>query len=213
MRVFVAMDIPEEVRGAIREFIARLRTECPEAKGARWAHVEGMHVTLKFIGEVADEKVALIKKELASVNLEASRRSTGNARREPVRVAQDKQAPALHGEPVEMKFRGVGFFPGPKHPRVFWAGIEATPNLAELAKEIESRMERLGIPSEKRAFRPHLTLARFKSEEGLPKLREAIEKAGAMEFGSTRTTEFHLYQSKLLRGGAVYSKLESYSIV
>lgn len=183
------MDIPEEVRGAIREFVARLQAECPDAKGARWARVEGMHVTLKFIGEVPEEKVERIKKELAGV-----------------------RGPARGGATVEMNFRGVGFFPSAKHPRVFWAGIEATPNLAEIANEIEKRMERLGIQSEKRTFRPHLTLARFKSEEGLPKLREAIEKAGAMEFGSTRTSEFHLYQSKLIRGGAVYTKLETYSV-
>jgi 2'-5' RNA ligase len=56
-----------------------------------------------------------------------------------------------------------------------------------------------------------LTLARFKSEEGLPKLREAIEKGGAMEFGSTRCGEFYLYESKLLRGGAVYTRLETFS--
>jgi 2'-5' RNA ligase len=183
------MDIPEDVRSAIREFVARLASECKEARGARWARVEGMHVTLKFIGEVSDEKAAQVRKELAGVRL------SGGA-----------------GAAVEMNFRGVGFFQNAKHPRVFWADIEATPNLAELAAQIEERMERLGIPSEKRAFHPHLTLARFKSEEGLPCLREAIAKAGAMDFGSTRTSEFHLYQSKLLRAGAMYTKLETFSI-
>lgn len=180
MRVFVAMDVPEEVRGAIREFVARLEAECKGTRGARWARVEGMHVTLKFIGEIPAEKVEEIKKELEGVRSAAA---------------------------VEMNFRGVGFFPNAKHPRVFWAGIEATPNLAEMAEEIEKHLERLGIPREERAFRPHLTLARFKSEEGLPKLREAIEKAGPAEFGSTRSSEFHLYESKLKRGGAEYTRL------
>ena len=185
MRVFVAMDVPEEVKGKIREFVAKMERECQGARGARWARVEGMHVTLKFIGEVSAEKVEEIKKELAGVRSAAA---------------------------VEMNFRGVGFFPNAKHPRVFWAGIEATPNLAELAAEIEKRLERLGIPREGRAFRPHLTLARFKSEEGLAKLREAIEKAGAMEFGGVRCGEFHLYESKLHRGGAVYTRLATFSI-
>ncbi len=188
MRVFVAIDIPEEVRKAIREFVAGLEAECKAARGARWARVEGMHVTLKFIGEVPEEKVEKIKKVLAGVRMQAGTGST-----------------------VEMNFRGVGFFPNAKHPRVFWAGIEATPNLAEMAEEIEKRMEKLGIPREARAFRPHLTLARFKSEEGLPKLREAIEEAGVMEFGSTRASEFHLYESKLLRGGAKYTRLATFS--
>ncbi len=180
MRVFVAMEVPEEVKGAIRQFVGKLEAECKDARGARWARVEGMHVTLKFIGEVTAEKVEQIKKELEGV------RSAGA---------------------VEMSFRGVGFFPNAKHPRVFWAGIEGTPNLAEIAADIETRMERLGIAREGRAFRPHLTLARFKSEEGLAKLREAIERAGATEFGGTLSGEFHLYESKLMRGGAVYSRL------
>lgn len=184
MRVFVAMDVPEEVKGKIREFVAKLEADCRDARGARWARVEGMHVTLKFGGEVAAERVEQIKKELEGVRSAAA---------------------------VELNFRGVGFFPNAKHPRVFWAGIEATPNLAEMAAEIEKRLERLGIPREGRAFRPHLTLARFKSEEGLAKLREAIEKAGAMEFGATRSGEFYLYESKLLRGGAVYSRLGTFS--
>jgi 2'-5' RNA ligase len=186
MRVFVAMDVPEEVKGAIRKFVTKLETECRDARGARWARVEGMHVTLKFVGEVAPEKVQEIQKELGGVRSAAM---------------------------VELTFRGVGFFPNAKYPRVFWAGIEATPNLLEIATEIEERMEKLGIPREGRAFHPHLTLARFKSEEGLPKLREAIEKVGTMEFGSTPSSEFYLYESKLFRGGAVYSKLESYSFV
>ena len=196
MRVFVAMDVPEEVKGKIREFVGRLEAECREARGARWARVEGMHVTLKFIGEVATEKVEPIKKELEAVReaFAAKSKTTGEA-------AQ-----------VEMNFRGVGFFPNAKHPRVFWAGIEATPNLTEIAAEIEKRLEKIGIPREGRAFHPHLTLARFKSEEGLPKLRETIEKAGAMEFGSTQRSEFHLYESKLMRGGAVYTRLETFSI-
>ena len=185
MRVFVAMEVPEEVKGKIREFVAKMERECAGTRGARWARVEGIHVTLKFIGEIPAEKVERIKKELEGVRSAAA---------------------------VEMNFRGVGFCPNAKHPRVFWAGIEASPNLTELAAEIETRMERLGIPREGRAFRPHLTLARFKSEEGLPKLREAMEKAGTMEFGGTKSSEIHLFESKLLRGGAVYSKLATFSL-
>jgi 2'-5' RNA ligase len=186
VRVFVAMDVPEEVKGKIRDFVGRLEAECKGARGARWARVEGMHVTLKFIGELDVEKVEEIKKELEGVQSAAA---------------------------VELNFRGVGFFPNAKHPRVFWAGIEATANLAEMAAEIEKRLERLGIPREGRAFRPHLTLARFKSEEGLAKLREAIEKTGTMEFGATRGSEFYLYESKLMRRGAEYTRLASFKFV
>ncbi|MBI3671006.1 MAG: RNA 2',3'-cyclic phosphodiesterase [Acidobacteria bacterium] len=183
MRVFVAIDIAEDVREAIRTLIGKLEKTC---RGARWVRVEGMHVTLKFIGETSAERVERIQSELAAAHSAA---------------------------PVEMSFRGVGFFPNDRHPRVFWVGIESTPNLAELAAEIERRMETLGIQREQRPFRPHLTLARFKSEEGLPQLREAVQKLGASEFGSARTGEFHLYQSRLNPKGAVYMRLATFPFV
>lgn len=183
MRVFVAVDIPDEVREAIRTLMGKLENTC---RGARWARVEGMHVTLKFIGEVSTEKVERIRAELAAVRSAA---------------------------PVEISFRGVGFFPNERHPRVFWAGMAASPNLGELAEEVERRLETLGIPREQRPFRPHLTLARFKSEDGLERLRAASREAGALEFGSTTAREFHLYQSQLHPKGAVYTRLATFPFV
>lgn len=187
MRVFVAFEIPAAVQQALAEFVAKLQGACgrgPElsgrGSGIRWAHVEGIHVTLKFIGEAPPERVEKIKAALAEV-------------RSP--------------EAVEMRFRETGFFPSSRHPRVFWAGIEATRNLTELAADIEQRLERLGIPREERAFRPHLTLARFKSDEGVAELREALGKLGAQDFGAMRSSEFYLYQSVLKPSGAEYTKL------
>ena len=183
MRVFVALDIPAEVRRAIGEMIARLRDV---ARGARWVRAEGVHVTLKFIGEIPAERVAAVEQALRDV------RSVGIA------------------APVEAKFRGAGFFPNERHPRVFWAGVEASPNLAELARAVDARLTPLGIAAETREFRPHLTLARFKSEDGLPRLREEIKKLEPFDFGSMRASEFHLFQSQLGAGGAKYTKLASF---
>ena len=183
MRVFVALDLSDEVRRAIAGLVGKLEKTC---RGARWVRVEGIHVTLKFIGEVPVDKVEQIRGALAGVHTAA---------------------------PVEMSFRGKGFFPNAKHPRVFWAGIEATPNLGELATEIERRMEALGIPREQRPFKPHLTLARFKSEEGLARLVEALAAGGSLEFGHVTASEFHLYQSQIKPGGAVYTRLATFSLV
>ncbi len=180
MRLFVALDIPEDVRRAIRELTQKLEPTC---RGARWMRAEGIHVTLKFIGEASEEKAAGIRTELGAVRSAAA---------------------------AELSFHNVGFFPNARHPRVFWVGIETSPNLAEMAGEIERRLEKLGIPREDRAFKPHLTLARFKSEEGLPKLHEAIQQLGAAEFGRMRTEEFYLYRSTLKPGGAEYAKLETF---
>ncbi len=183
MRVFVALDIPDEVRRKISEFRAGLEAVCPQA---RWARVDGMHVTLKFIGEVPPPKVEQINAALAAIRSAAR---------------------------VEMNFRGAGYFPDERHARVFWIGIAGTANLGELAAAIEQRLEPLGIAREQRAFHPHLTLARFKSREGLEQLREAVKAYGALEFGATRAAELYLYQSKLERGGAEYTRIATLPFV
>ena len=186
MRVFVALDIPEEVRAAIGALIEKLR---PTSKIARWVRIEGVHVTLKFIGEVPPEKIEPIKASLSKIPF-----------------------PKF----IQLKFRGVGFFPNERRPRVLWAGIEAGEELGALAAAVETSLEPLGIAKEQRAFSPHLTLARFDTEPHKPsasafdRLHEAISKAGPLDFGSSTASEFHLYQSTLKRGGAEYTRLATF---
>ena len=117
------------------------------------------------------------------------------------------------GEPVEMRYRGVGFFPDARRPRVVWCGVEASANLAQLASDIERALEPLGIPREDRAFVPHLTLARFKSPDGVDALVRSAAEFAKRDFGSARETEFHLFESMLKPGGAEHRKIESYSFV
>jgi 2'-5' RNA ligase len=183
VRVFVALNVPETVRSSISAFIAKLRPACAEA---RWARLEGLHVTLKFIGEVPEEQIAAIEGSLAQV--------------------------PFHN-PIEINFRNVGFFPNQKRPLVFWAGIEAGPELPALAEAVNASLEPLGIAREQKTFSPHLTLARFKPARGTPKLDTlhiAIAAAAPLEFGSAIAKEFHLYQSILKPGGAEYTRLASF---
>jgi 2'-5' RNA ligase len=180
MRLFVALDLSNEVRAAIAKFSEKLRVEFPSA---RWTRIEGIHVTLKFIGEVSEERVAQVEAALTNVNSDA---------------------------PVEMNFRGAGFFPDERRPRVFWIGIESTPNLAEIAAQIESRLGPLGIVRELREFKPHLTLARISESSGIDKLRDELRKFGSIDFGTVRTNEMHLYRSELGRGGAKYTRLKTF---
>src|SRR4029077_916587 len=113
-------------------------------------------------------------------------------------------------QPVTLEFRGLGFFPNEKHPRVFWAGIDASPNLKPLATDIDAAAEKLGIPAEKRPFSPHLTLARFESRRLPEKLRASIQENVGCDFGALRTNHFHLIESKLKPSGAEYTALESF---
>jgi RNA 2',3'-cyclic 3'-phosphodiesterase len=181
MRLFVALDIPDCVRSSLAALSTKLRDACQDA---RWPRIEGLHVTLKFIGETPAEKTEIIKAALAAV---------------PVRA------------PITINFRDLGFFPNARRPRVLWAGIESSPELAELAAAVDTALHPLGIPREERAFTPHLTLARFSTPRGLDSLHAAIEKAGPVDFGSITAKEFHLYQSVLKPGGAEYTRLATFS--
>ena len=181
MRLFVALDIPEDVRAAIGALVKQLREQL---RDARWVRIEGAHVTLKFIGEVPTEKMEDIKAALRTVPFPAS---------------------------IKIIYRGIGFFPNERRPRVLWAGIEAGPPLGALASAVDASLEPLGISREQRAFSPHLTLARLDSPKNQNRLHEGIAAAGKLEFGSGVANEFHLYQSVLKRGGAEYTRLASYS--
>lgn len=180
MRLFVALEIPSSVRETLVSLLASMRAITKEP---RWVRGENLHVTLQFLGEVAE------------ANVDAVRNALGEIRSD---------------QAVALEFRGLGFFPNATHPRVFWAGMEASPNLKTLAGDIERAMEKFGIPREKREFSPHLTLARFER----PRLPEALRKLIAdnqpKDFGSLRTSEFHLIQSKLKPTGAEYTTIATF---
>lgn len=186
MRLFVALDFPDAVRQRLRELIAKLQ---PHSSGARWVKPEGMHVTLKFIGSADADKVDAIRSALASV---------GSA------------------QPVDMKFRGVGFFPNVRRPRVIWCGIDASPNLATLVADIDRALTPLGIASEARGFVPHLTLARFNPERRSATMDNLVRQAGELkssEFGMARESESYLYESVLKPSGAEYKRLAAFTFV
>lgn len=185
MRIFIALDIPGEIRERMLQYTERARSLAPEA---RWARPEGLHLTLKFIGEVSDAKVEEIKTALAAVKT----------------------------VPFAIKFESVGFFPSPKSPRVFWIGVEGGPALSELAALIDDATHKLGFAKEERAYSPHLTLARAGSGPGthheLRPLASLLESEAPPQFGTMSAQEFFLYQSRPQRGGAKYTKLQRYGL-
>ncbi|SRR5579871_798480 len=178
MRLFIALDIPAEVRAALTNYMERARTLAPDA---RWARVEGLHVTLKFIGHVDDAAVRKIKAALA-----------------------------IKAAPFEVKFTGVGFFPNPNAPRVFWAGVDGGDKLPILASTIDTALERLGFARETKPYHPHLTLARTSSRL-LRELRPLLADPPP-QFGTMTAREFFLYQSQPQKGGSKYTKLERFAL-
>jgi 2'-5' RNA ligase len=188
MRLFAALDIPEDVRASLAALVAKLRSVC---RDARWPRIEGFHVTLKFIGEVSPDKTGNIKSALRTV-----------------------QFPA----PITISFNGLGFFPNSRRPRVLWAGVSAGPELNALASRVDEALSPLDIAHEReeRPFSPHLTLARLDSPNkklgGLHSAIAAIEADGPPYFGRTIARQFHLYQSVLKSGGAEYTRLATFGV-
>lgn len=183
MRLFVCFDLPGPARDQLAEFIANCRKIEPHAK---WVRAEGIHLTLKFLGETREEILPEILRSLESVHSTAA---------------------------VDIAYRGLGFFPNDRHPRVFWAGVAASQNLGEVAGALSRVLEPLGFPPENREFAPHLTLARLPAPGKWDKLIQAAAEFRSREFGASRENEFHLIQSFLKPTGAEYKRLASFSFV
>lgn len=180
MRLFVALAIPTEVRAKIAALISGLRGVDANPK---WINPDNLHVTLKFIGEIAPEKAAEIGDALAVVRIE---------------------------EHVIAEFSGIGFFPDARRPSLAWVGIQSAQMLSFLAADVNRVLAPLGIPREEKPFVPHLTIARFKETRLSPYLRAEIEKQKSREFGALTTGEFHLIESKRKSAGAEYTTLRSF---
>jgi 2'-5' RNA ligase len=169
------------------------------APDARWVRPESLHITLKFIGEQPPEQVEAVAESLRQID----------------------------GSAFDIRVSGYGFFPTAKAPRVFWIGIQAGWQLADLAKKIDETVAALGIPREERPYSPHLTLARGGGERssGSPKwskgdgpnamfsaLEKRLQSMNEIDFGNITADEFILYQSQLSPGGSKYTKLHRFSL-
>jgi 2'-5' RNA ligase len=168
MRLFVGLAIPDAIQANLRSLFNRLR---PLAD-FRWTPVENLHVTTKFIGEFPEARLDELKAALAGIN---------------------GLSPGLG--PVDISVRGLGWFPNPHHPRVFWAGVDGGEPLRALAAATDEATARLGIPSEDREFRPHLTLARLKGPTPLESIRQGVAALNSQDFGKFRAGGFVLYLS------------------
>ena len=151
----------------------------------RWSPVHNMHLTTKFIGEWPAERLQELTVALGALP------SAGQ---------------------VSITVRGLGWFPNARSPRVFWAGIEPSDGLFELATNTEQATSRLGIQKENRKYSPHLTLARIQMPADLNALRAAIEELPSVEFGAFSPAAHYLYQSIPGAGGSKYTKIAEFPL-
>lgn len=185
MRAFIAIDLPAEIGTEIGRMQASFRHQLSSEglgdAGLRWAGPGGIHLTLKFLGEITEDQLSRTAGLLRSLDA---------------------------FEKFTVQIRGYGFFPDRRRPQVFWAGITPQPALNRLASCVSQATARAGFAAEKRTFRPHLTLARFRVPRRLPALELACEQQSGQPLGEFEVSEFFLFESRLSSGApAQYRKI------
>lgn len=182
IRTFLAIELPDEIKSELGKIQKRLK---PKIEGVRWTRPEGIHLTLKFFGDVAAGDCG----------------SIGNA----------VKAAITGAKPLSLELGTIGAFPGPTRPRVIWIGVGGqTKELIDLTKKLDRNFEQIGFTPEGRSFKPHLTLGRLKvpgSAVGFPKV---LEEGNNYQAGSFRCIGLTLFRSDLRPTGAIYTKIEEY---
>lgn len=185
VRTFLAIALPPDIRDLIKDIQEKLK---PVLKGIRWVGPEGMHLTLKFFGDVVQGDI--------------------------VRISDVVTRRVVNSTPMELSIGSPGGFPSLKKPRVLWIGIGGdTQRLAVLQETIENDLEKCGFPREKRSFTPHLTLGRAVSRNGvIPGGEDVFGKTVKSDTGRFDVRELILFESELRPGGAVYKKLAGFPL-
>lgn len=187
MRTFIAINLDQEIKRALSQFITELNACSPERKGIRWVRPEGMHLTLKFLGEISEEKVPPIESAL-------------------------KEISEKYG-PFPLRVKGTGYFPPKsKTPRVLWVAIEEVEDLKRLQSDMEQAMEDLGFMRERRTFHPHLTLGRVKTFSGIKETLDFLERHKDKNFGEMEANKITFFRSVLKPTGAEYSVLSEFQL-
>ena len=185
LRLFVAVTLPPEARDALARVIATLRDA--GLRGVRTVAPEGVHVTLKFLGNVEAGRVPALAEAL--------------------------DAAAGGVAPFELAVEGAGAFPDARAPRVLWAGVAGdTDALAALARRVDEACAGLGFPRERRAFSPHLTIARLRASATAEDRRRAAEALAAIRLDDVTpfaVDAVRLIKSTLTPSGAVYETLHT----
>jgi RNA 2',3'-cyclic 3'-phosphodiesterase len=180
IRAFLAIELPTDIINEIHVIQSRLRKLLPGT--VRWVRPEGIHLTLKFFGDVSENDIVKIKGDME----------------DQVRGA----------EPFALDVETLGVFPDLNRPRVIWLGMGGdVERLIRFQKSMDQKLHESGFEKENRSFQPHLTLARIKDPKsviGLAKIVEKMDKDSAGHFDAMGLT---LFRSQLTPGGAVYSKL------
>ena len=180
MRLFVAIRIPETIREELVTLQKKIGNDYAKIK---WVEQDNMHMTLKFLGDVDEDKTALVRQSLNSVEYES----------------------------FGAEFSGTGGFPGESYIRVIWAGLEPADRISGLHETIEESLYSLGFPRDKK-FSPHVTLGRVRFVMDKKALSDAVLSTGSFRSAEFPVNEFFLIKSTLTPEGPVYENLSGFSL-
>ncbi len=185
LRLFVAVTLPAEAREAIARVIHALRAA--DMSGLRLVNPEGVHLTLKFLGNVDSSRVSVLTDALHAAGEGAA--------------------------PFALQLSGVGAFPNPRSPRVLWAGVSGdTESLTALASRVDDTCSTLGYSRERRPFSPHLTLAHVRESASAHERQHSasiIKDIGLAPTQPFSVQAFHLIRSTLTPSGPIYETVHT----
>ncbi len=185
VRLFVAVEITEETRNKLAAFQDKLKKA---AADVGWVAPENLHITLKFIGYIDEEKIEEVRN-----------------------IIKDS---VTHIKPFNLSYAGVGAFPTPKSPRVIFAqAIDTGEALAKIHERLDNQLMALGVEHEARKFDAHLTVGRVKTRRNVTKLMESLNSYNGFNFGLEHITQVVLMKSTLSPEGPIYTKLHSVDLV
>ena len=180
MRTFIAIDLPKELKDRISSIVERL-TKCDLE--AKWVKPENIHMTLKFLGNVDDKQIDIVKSIISEITLNFKK--------------------------IIVECSGFGFFPNEKHPRVLFLKTSKEDDLRKIYQSLEEKLSHIGFEKEER-FKSHLTLCRFKGKKNIDCLIREIKD---IEFShQLNINEIALFKSTLTRSGPIYEKIFTSSL-
>jgi len=187
MRTFIAIELPQEIKNKLSGLQARLKQSGADVK---WVEPKNIHLTLKFLGEIDEAK--------------------------SVKVAGIIEDITRSSKQFQINLSSLGAFPKIEFPRVIWVAIaKGNQETVALAKDLEEKIEKLGIPKEDRPFSSHITIGRVRSPLNKDKLVKALKETENyfggenIEFGVTKIT---LFKSTLGSSGPVYEALKEINL-
>ncbi len=185
IRSFLAFELPVDIKKTVERVSGEIRHS---GLDVRWVKAENIHLTLVFLGNVKTEEIEGIEEQVRNV------------------------CPGYGSFDIALK--GVGCFPNRRRPRVLWLGLDGDiERMSHFRDDLQRTLKAFGIKEEKRPFKPHLTLGRFRSTRKMgSRLEEILSKYAGLETPVESLNELYLFKSELKPGGAVYTKLESWPL-